>query len=883
MALARLRAAQEQREAAVDGSPSRGLSAPTALSATGGPSVPEQWTKAPPSAPWRPTTSAAITPAPRKWATESVVLLETAVAARASSRAPLSAPPAHRLVRFTWKNGAFSDRSARDLATRAGVELTWGWSERDRYHTGPRATPPMVASSETARRFREVLRTAGEARVQGIAEEDITAEYALGRTHAHATLDRDRTETIERDGAARVVAIWLPNLPWQVVRYGGDWKPFHEEHHGRHDTTGFWVGPHRLCPLSNGKWSAHDTEHPIGGLTLWRDLNHALRVAETQMASRNSSRAPSPVPCGPPPADVRVVGWRDGGPVVAFPMVYPDRQGIERSWHVQAYLPSGARRTKGARYRKAEKLILTVTEAGAPLRLGRDALAIVQSLALGAIEELPAEAQKKPTRPVRTPAPFSVGARVRYVGPARPGLEPGAVGVVDFVRHPRESVADLSEIVFANGHHVERVSASDVEGHFHRATPSEAAAVPDPVEPEVTQPAVRAAQARGLVRMLEGRVASANLQAQYARDRAAKAPESSAQRECSAAVEHERIAEAATRKLWVADRIARIHGARAKEAPREPPPPSDPVPEPVDIEDRRAAFQEHRDRRIEGLRHAGERRLAKAEATHETAHQMAERIPLGQPILVDHYSARRDQNYRNKMGEKFRTAFALQDEGKRLIARADSAEKNTAIFSDDPDAIAKLEVELADRTASQEHDKAINRALRAGDRRKLVELGLSPPIIERLLVPDPLGQIGIPSYTLTNNAAQIRRLGARIAELKKHRKQGPLPAQRFGAVEVTEEDDRVRLRFANPDASTRERLKPLLKGSGFHWSPHAKAWQRLANPAAWNAARDLGPRLALELGEAPDAAGVKSAGTDAGQYADPKTADMDWPARAVEP
>ena len=201
---------------------------------------------------------------------------------------------------------------------------------------------------------------------------------------------------------------------------------------------------------------------------------------------------------------------------------------------------------------------------------------------------------------------------------------------------------------------------------------------------------------------------------------------------------------------------------------------------------RRAAYQQKREQRIEGLRAAGEKRVAKAQATEKTARAMAEVIPFGEPIHVGHHSEGRDRRYREKIRHKFQAASDLQKEGEQLLRRANAAEKNKAIFSDDPDAIAKLRAEIAELKEGQELTKAINKAVRARDKTKLAALGVSARHIEQLFTPDFAGRLGIPSFHLTNNAANIRRLEARLKALETREREGPAAPVQVGMVEVSE-------------------------------------------------------------------------------------------------
>ncbi|MCC8080035.1 MAG: DUF3560 domain-containing protein, partial [Oscillospiraceae bacterium] len=100
------------------------------------------------------------------------------------------------------------------------------------------------------------------------------------------------------------------------------------------------------------------------------------------------------------------------------------------------------------------------------------------------------------------------------------------------------------------------------------------------------------------------------------------------------------------------------------------------------------------------------------------------------------------------------------------------------ISADDPQALEKLRAKLAKLEKHQEAMKAANAAIRMKDTAKgnarLAELGYSAQEIKQLREPDYCGRVGFPSYELTNNSANMRRIKGRIEELEK-RKTAPAP------------------------------------------------------------------------------------------------------------
>jgi hypothetical protein len=264
------------------------------------------------------------------------------------------------------------------------------------------------------------------------------------------------------------------------------------------------------------------------------------------------------------------------------------------------------------------------------------------------------------------------------------------------------------------------------------------------------------------------------------------------------------------------------------------------VPVPDDVEARRAAFADKRERRIEGLRAAGVKRLNHGETLYRHTGKLLDMIPGGQPNIVDTVSGRRAMRRREKLHAQRRRSWELLEDGRSLVARADAAEANKAIFSDDPDAIEKLHTVIAEREEAQAYMKRVNAAVRAADRAKLKDLGLDDAAIAKLFTPDFAGRVGFPAYALTNNLNQIQRLRERVMLLEDQRREGPKAAEKYGGVEVREEDNRVRILFPDkPSAQDRASLKR----AGFKWSPTAGAWQRHASSAAWDKAREIARKL----------------------------------------
>lgn len=263
------------------------------------------------------------------------------------------------------------------------------------------------------------------------------------------------------------------------------------------------------------------------------------------------------------------------------------------------------------------------------------------------------------------------------------------------------------------------------------------------------------------------------------------------------------------------------------------------------------SYEQKQEARRERILARADRMRAEGSAKIESGMSRLRAIPFGQPMLVDHYSYNRDRNYRRK-------AVGSVDKGIDLMKAADAAEARAdavgtgGISSDDPDAIVKLEGELASLQANQRQMKAINGAWKkagspapddlAGWQKiadapdvmmNVNDLARVRELLARKLVVRPF-----PSYSLSNNSANIRRIADRIEQLKRNATREAKSEDFQGVVRYVEnvEANRVQLIFpGKPDAEVRGKLKK----SGFRWSPSEGAWQRQLNNAGIYWAKEI--------------------------------------------
>lgn len=180
-----------------------------------------------------------------------------------------------------------------------------------------------------------------------------------------------------------------------------------------------------------------------------------------------------------------------------------------------------------------------------------------------------------------------------------------------------------------------------------------------------------------------------------------------------------------------------------------------------------STYRERRLARAARLDDWAEKNAAKAEAKHAAVNQIADMIPMGQPILAGHHSQGRHQRDVNRIQSGMSKAIELDQKAESQASRAANirAAAEVAIYSDDPDAVEALQAKIArleeDRTAI----KAYNAAVRKGT----ANVADLPPDLERELAGiirvgmDNNG--GFPSFVATNIGGNISRLRKRLSAL----------------------------------------------------------------------------------------------------------------------
>lgn len=244
-------------------------------------------------------------------------------------------------------------------------------------------------------------------------------------------------------------------------------------------------------------------------------------------------------------------------------------------------------------------------------------------------------------------------------------------------------------------------------------------------------------------------------------------------------------------------------------------------------------YEERQARRRKRLIERAAKKEAEAAAAFARSAQMTEGIPLGQPILIGHHSERRQRRDIERSRRALDRGTAANQEAAALRSRAASV-GHAGVSSDDPDAIPKLQAKLIEAETAHARMVTSNKLTRKRDRDRLRSLGFTERQIERMFVEtDP----PFAAYQLTNSSANIRRLKARIAELRQHAEQ----EQAFAPIEgdswrIYAEDNRLCIAFTE---RVSQDYYAQLRSHGFVWSRTRTAFVRKFSQQAISWARRI--------------------------------------------
>lgn len=218
-------------------------------------------------------------------------------------------------------------------------------------------------------------------------------------------------------------------------------------------------------------------------------------------------------------------------------------------------------------------------------------------------------------------------------------------------------------------------------------------------------------------------------------------------------------------------------------------------------------------------------REKKASEAFRKVESIASHIPMGQPILVGHHSEKRHRADISRMHNGMDQVVESSNMAKHHNEKADGIQKmlDKCIFSDDEDAIDRLQERIAELEKKQAAMVAVNKICRnkktdQAEKEKQIR-GILPNVTDKELheMFNPMysfSGLGFPRFSLSNNNANINRLKKRLVDVKRRQERQEM-AEENGGVAITGNETYICVTFSEKPEYD---IIRALKEAGFYWS-----------------------------------------------------------------
>ena len=250
----------------------------------------------------------------------------------------------------------------------------------------------------------------------------------------------------------------------------------------------------------------------------------------------------------------------------------------------------------------------------------------------------------------------------------------------------------------------------------------------------------------------------------------------------------------------------------------------------------RSNYQERKENKLKAFERLAEKNEQLSHDLYLQSKKMSDCIPMGQPILVGHHSEKADRKFRDRIWNKLGQSVEAERKATYYKERAKTLLNNTAISTDNPNALELLKEKLQDLEDLQVLYKSINKIVfnkkvtEAEKIELLNQIGIDESMALEYMGNNRFNKWGIERFTLTNNNVKINTTKKRILFVESVASL-PYSEEIINGVKfvISPEDNRVQLFFnGKPSDGTRQKLK----SKGFRWSPSIGAWMRQVSNGA---------------------------------------------------
>ncbi|MSA99653.1 DUF3560 domain-containing protein [Finegoldia sp. BIOML-A3] len=258
----------------------------------------------------------------------------------------------------------------------------------------------------------------------------------------------------------------------------------------------------------------------------------------------------------------------------------------------------------------------------------------------------------------------------------------------------------------------------------------------------------------------------------------------------------------------------------------------------------RKDYFERKELRVERLREKADKMRSESVDAFRDARKIQDSIPMGQPILIGHYSEKRSRRDRDRIDANIKKSIEKQEQAEYYDEKLAAAENNKVISSDNPQAIELLEDKISKLKARQQRYKDMNKYYR----KHKTMVGFedlsdekAAEINKRIDEDYSFNKKPAPSYILSNLNAMIKSTEKRLEQLKE------LDEMEYEEIEFdnctvisNDKTNRVEMHFGYKPG---EDVRSLLKRKGFKWSRNNECWQRMRNKNSLNTAISLAKEI----------------------------------------